>query len=98
MTQLTIQAADAVSKQNISILVHSALQHERDLLHASLDRTRQRLGEFETKYSRSTDQFETEYRTGILGDSDDFIDWFGELQLLRVLAQKSSSLEDVVIC
>ena len=97
MTQLNIQTNDNAVKQTISSVVNSALLHEEELLRTALERTQMRLKEFEKKYSLFSEEFFNQFQSGSLGDTDDYMDWYGEFQLYQVLSRKYSLLKDIVI-
>jgi len=97
MTQLSIKTSDSSKHDSVKGVIDSALRREQELLSSSLERTKAKLTEFEKKYSLSSEEFYGKFQSGTLGDSDDYIDWFGEFQLYQILSEKYSLLKDIVV-
>jgi len=97
MTQLSIKTSDSSQRESVNDVINSALRREQEILSSSLERTKSKLAEFEKKYSLSSEEFYRRFQSGSLGDSDDYIDWSGELQFYQILSEKYSLLKDIVI-
>jgi len=85
--------ADTSLKQ----VLESAIQSELKMLAIGLRRTRERLGEFEQRFSMSSSEFERRFNARELQESLDFIEWLGELKTLRMLEDQQQILQGLQI-
>ena len=76
-------------------LLESAVRSELRMLELSLQRTSQRLQDFEVQYGLISDEFERRFNTGELEESLDFIEWAGEVKTLRLLKAQHQALQGV---
>jgi hypothetical protein len=74
-------------------LLRSALQRELKLLEQGMRRTRLRLSAFEKQYSMNTDEFLRRFTKDDLGETLDFIEWYGETKMLAALAEQKKAIE-----
>jgi len=74
-------------------VVRMAIEREIKLLGHSIQRTQERLAAFEKQFSMSTDKFLRRFTKDDLGETLDFIDWFGETKILAQLQEQKSALE-----
>jgi hypothetical protein len=76
-------------------LLESAVRSELRMLDLSLQRTSQRLQEFESRYGFTSDEFERRFNAGELQESLDFIEWAGEIKTLGLLEAQRQALQGV---
>jgi hypothetical protein len=74
-------------------LLRSALQRELNLLEQGMLRTRARMDEFEKKYGMSTEEFLHRFNPDDLGETLDFIEWYGETKMLASLDEQKKAIE-----
>jgi len=91
LQQLTITTTD---KAKLKPLVESAIRRERQILTLAIQRTRERLAEFEDQYDMSSTKFERRLNTGDLQETVEFTDWRMELGMLRLLQSQQQALEE----
>jgi hypothetical protein len=85
LQQITIQTPNITEFEPI---LRSALEREIHLVEHAIVRTLERLAEFESQYGMSTAEFERRFTADDLGETLDFIDWWGEIKTLRLLDEK----------
>lgn len=85
------------TQDNLKSLVETALRSELRMLEHGLQRTRERLAEFEAKFGMTTVEFEQRFDGKDLKETLDFIDWWGEIQMLRRLEQHRRALAEAQI-
>lgn len=90
MQQVTVTAETSVA---LKPLIESAVRSELRMLEMGLERTRQRLRDFETKYGLSSEEFMRRYEGGELSESLDFIEWTGEVQTYELLLERQDALQ-----
>ena len=78
-------------------LLRSALQRELKLVEQGLRRTRVRLADFEKQYNMSTDEFLRRFNKDNLGETMDFIDWYGETKMIASLIEQKNAIEGTVV-
>ena len=76
-------------------LVEAALANELRLLEAGIQRTEQRLSEFEQKHQMSTAEFVARYENDELSETFDFAEWIGEHRLLARLREKADTVREI---
>ena len=86
-----------ISKSNREIkpLVESALANELRLLEAGIERTEQKIKEFENKYQITTQAFLDKYENDFFEETMDFDEWIGESRMLARLREKAATLRDI---
>ncbi len=83
-----------LSDQQGAQTVVNALENYKTRLRASIARTRQRLGEFEKQYGKTTDYFLSKMSAEDLTGGDlEYVEWAGEAKLLKGLEQELGELE-----
>lgn len=87
--QVTITAESA---ESIKPLVESAIQERLRTLAFGISRTRERLAAFEKQYGMSTEEFARRFDGKDLKETLDFLDWWGEIKMLRLLEDKHRAL------
>jgi vacuolar-type H+-ATPase subunit H len=98
MTQLNIVTDDQEKKQKVDALLKQALDRESGILKAAMEKTLANLAAFETKYSKTSDEFFRQYQAGETDDSADSVDWAGEYQIYLSLREQSNALKELVVC
>lgn len=78
-------------------LLRSALQRELRLLQQGIRRTHVRLAAFEKQYAMSTEEFLRRFTRDDLGETLDFIDWYGETKMLASLEEQKKAIEGTSI-
>jgi len=73
-------------------LVESAIRSELRMLDLGLERTRQRLHDFEAQYDMSSQEFARRFAVGDIAESLDFIEWAGEIETYRRLESHRQAL------
>jgi hypothetical protein len=91
---VTVSASAAIS---LRPLVESAIQTELKVLELGLQRTRERLAEFEQRFAMTSADFERRFNTQELKESLDFIEWSGELKTLHLLEDQRQALHGAKI-
>jgi hypothetical protein len=76
-------------------IVENALADELRLQEAGIQRTEQRLHEFEMRYQMSTSEFLRRYENNELGESLEFAEWVGEYRLLVRQREKAETLRGI---
>jgi hypothetical protein len=79
--------------EELKPLLRLALEREINLLGHSIQRTREQLASFEKQFSMSTDEFLRRFTKEDLGETLDFIDWYGETKMLSQLEEQKRALE-----
>lgn len=90
--QATITTESPVS---IKPLLESDIRGKLKMLQHGINRTRERLAAFEKQYGMTTEEFECRINGKDLKEMLDFIDWFGEIEMLRLLEAKHRALSGV---
>ncbi len=88
--QITITAETPI---DIRPLIRAAIQGKLKVLAQGINRTRERLAEFEKQYGMSSAEFERRLAIRELGDSLDFTEWQGEIKTLRLLEEQQHALQ-----
>jgi hypothetical protein len=87
--QVTITTESA---ESIKPLVESAIQERLKTLAFGINRTRERLAAFEKQYGMTTEEFARRFDGKDLRETLDFLDWWGEIKMLRLLEGKHRAL------
>jgi hypothetical protein len=74
-------------------LLRIAIQNEARALSQGIKRTRERLAAFEKQYGMTSDEFERRYVSAEIAESLEFIEWLGEIKMLRLLHEQKSALD-----
>ena len=85
LQQMTITTEDM---QLLQPLVLSALEYEKRVLVLGIERTRDRLAEFEIQYEMSSEEFQTKLNSLELDESVEFSDWRMEIGMLDLLERQ----------
>ncbi len=91
LQQITIQTSNL---ERFKSVLETALGREAKLLDYSIERTREALAPFETRYNMTTDEFERKFKTREIKETLDFLDWWMEVEALRHLEALRDSLKD----
>ena len=92
MAELTLVSS---SQHPLQPLVEGALQNELRLLEAGIQRSEQRLQEFEARYGLSTADFTQHYENDQLEETLEFAEWIGESRLRARLLEKADALRAI---
>jgi hypothetical protein len=74
-------------------LLRAALQNEAKALSHGIKRTRERLRAFEMQFGMTSEEFERRFDAAELSETLEFIDWMGEIKMLRVLNEQKLALD-----
>ena len=74
-------------------LLRAAIQNEARVLSHGIKRTRERLLAFEKQFGMTSDEFERRYIAAEIAESLEFIEWLGEIRMLRVLNEQKLALD-----
>jgi hypothetical protein len=89
-----------VSTESPSVLrplLRAAIQTEAKTLAHGIRRTKERLLAFEAQFGMSSDEFERRYVAAEIDERLDFIEWFGEIKMLRVLIEQKQALDSAKV-
>jgi phage shock protein A len=92
MTELTLISPH---RRPLQPLVEAALRNELRLLEANIQRTEQRLQEFEHRHGLSTAEFISQYENDELAETLELAEWIGEHRLLERLQEKADVLREI---
>ncbi len=92
MTELTLVSAH---QRPLKPLIEAALANELRLLQAGIQRTEQRLQEFEAKYQLTTPEFICRFEDDDFEETLEFAEWIGEHRLLQKLREKTEILQGI---
>jgi hypothetical protein len=96
----TVLEQIAVKTQNsetLRPLLRSALQRELKLLEQGIRQTHARLAALEKQYNLSTNKFLRRFNKDDLGETMNFIDWYGETKMLASLHKQKKAIEGIVV-
>lgn len=91
LQQLTIKTTD---KTMLKPLVESAIENEKKVLSLGIERTRERLAEFEQRFGMSSAEFERRLNALELAETVEFTDWRMEIGMLRLLESQYQALQE----
>ncbi|MCX6055614.1 MAG: hypothetical protein NTZ74_12000 [Chloroflexi bacterium] len=89
--QVTVHTSDA---KRLKPLLKSALEREAKLLDHSIQRTRQALVPYETRYDLTSNEFERKSKAREIEETPDYLDWWMEVEALRHLEAQRASLKE----
>jgi len=92
LQQLTITTTDKIT---LRPLVESAIENEKKMLALGMERTRQRLAEFEQQFGMSSAEFERRLNALEVMETVEFTDWRMEVGMLRLLEGQYRVLQEV---
>jgi len=78
--------------------IFRAIQREIDMLMLALRLSKDALAKFEERYQISSAEFFKKMERGELGDTEDFIEWAGEYELLQRTQDELAELQTLKIC
>lgn len=90
LQEITIRAE---SSEPIKPLLESAIRTELKAIQHAINRTRERIAEFEKQFSMSTDEFLSRFTKDDLGETLEYMDWWGETKMLALLEEQKRALE-----
>jgi len=95
---LRLESDQAVDLTFFVSLMRNALEREKHVLSQGIERTKQELAKYERKYRMTSEQFYERFSMGEgVEDSEDFISWAGEYEILESLKEKQRQIEGVHI-
>jgi len=75
-------------------LVEAAIQNEKKLVMHGINRTEERLAEFEEMFGMSSEDFAQRFFAAELEESLDFIEWSMEIRALELLQEQYQALNE----
>lgn len=90
MTQQVVVTTDTTVE--LKPLVQSALRSEARLIELALERTRQRLRDFEARFGLTTEEFIRRFLRAEIEESLDYIEWAGEAKTVEQLEAQYQAL------
>jgi hypothetical protein len=94
LQQLTIKTHH---KAALRPILRSALDGQKKMVSFGLQKTRQRLDEFERQFGMSSEEFERRLNAGELDETVAFTDWRMELGMARLLEEQYQALQEAEI-
>ena len=91
LNQVTIQSQ---TRKSIKPLIEIALQNQLKSLKHGIERTRQQLAAFESRFGITTEDMEKRLKSGEMEETLDTIDWCMELEALRLLEEQYNTLRE----
>ncbi len=85
------------ARDDFEPILRSALQRESHLVEYAILETKDRLAEFEEKFDMKTAEFQRRFNADDLGETLDFIEWWGEVETLRLLSEKERIIKTAYI-
>jgi len=89
LQQLTITTDETA---RLRPLIEVAIQNEAKLLAHGIQRTSDKLRSFEQRFGFTSEDFERRFVSGELKETFDFIEWSGEIKMLRILESQQRTL------
>ncbi|HNT53792.1 MAG TPA: hypothetical protein PKG95_03715 [Anaerolineaceae bacterium] len=77
----------------IKPLLEAAIRSQLRAIEHGIQRTRERLAEFEQRFRMTSADFERDFESGQIEESLDFIEWSGEVKTLRLLENQLHALQ-----
>ena len=90
MQQITIVSESMTA---LKPLLESAIQTELRMIRLGIERTQQKVDDFERQYEMLSSEFETLFDSGEIDETLDYIEWSGEIETLRRLQAKYQTLQ-----
>lgn len=94
LQQLTIRTTN---KATLRPVLRSAMEGEKRMIAFGLQKTRQRLTEFERQFGMTSSEFERRLNSGELEESVALSDWRMEMGMLRLLEKQYEALQEAQI-
>ena len=91
LNQVTIQSQ---TRKSIKPLIEIALQNQLKSLKHGIERTKQQLAAFESRFGITTEDMEKRLKSGEMEETLDTIDWCMELEALRLLEEQYNTLRE----
>ncbi len=92
---MTIANLPLKSQQELSMII-SALQREEKILKWEIEKTIDRLKDFESQKNLKSDIFYQKYQAGEMGDGEEIMSWAGEYKFFIRFKAKLSRLEELI--
>ncbi len=92
--QVTIRGEAPIS---LKPLIESAIRSQLKSLRHGIGRTGERLKSFEQKHGMTSAEFELRFKSQVINESLDFIDWWMEIEALHLLENKYQALHEAQI-
>ena len=84
-------------KATLRPILCSALDGQKKMVSFGLQRTRQRLAEFEHQFGMNSEEFEQRLNAGEIDETVAFTDWRMELGMTRLLEEQYQALQEAQI-
>jgi hypothetical protein len=94
LQQLTIRTTN---KAALKPVLRSAMEGEKRMISFGLQKTRQRLADFERQFGMTSAEFDYRLNAGELEETVAFTDWRMEIGMLRLLEKQYEALQEARI-
>jgi len=94
LQQLTIRTTN---KAALRPVLRSAIESEKRMIFFGLQKTRQRLTDFEGQFGMTSTEFERRLNSGELEETVTLTDWRMEMGMLRLLEKQYEALQEARI-
>ena len=91
LQQLTIRTTN---KATLRPVLRSAMEGEKRMISFGLQKTRQRLADFERQFDMTSAEFERRLNSGELDETVALTDWRMEVGMLRLLENQYEALQE----
>jgi hypothetical protein len=81
----------------IKPLLKAAIRSQLRTLDHGIQRTRERLAEFEKQFQMTSAEFERGFESGQIEETLDYIEWSGEIKTLRLLEDQRQALQSAQV-
>jgi hypothetical protein len=81
----------------IKPLLEAAIRSQLRALDHGIQRTHERLAEFEQRFKMTSAEFEQVFKSGEIEETLDYIEWSGEIKTLHLLENQMSALKSAKI-
>ena len=81
----------------IKPLLESAIRSQLRTLEYGIQRTKERLAEFEQRFNLTSADFEHSFENGQIEETIDYIEWSGEIKTLKILEDQLHALQSAII-
>jgi hypothetical protein len=81
----------------IKPLLEAAIRSQMRTVEHGIQRTRERLAEFEQRFQMTSVAFDRSFQEGQLEETLEFIEWSGEIKTLQLLEAQLQSLQSATV-
>lgn len=89
------KAADVLGEEVVQGTINKLVQIERERCLRQLEKIREGIGAFESRYGKDSDRVWQEYQDGKLGDDADIMEWVMHIENLRALKAQCDRMTEI---